>query len=117
MSADGERRLAEEVSTALFERIFDVLTNLRSLIFDSPFSYECNQRFSFANPSSTLFSTTLLELHVNVPSFDDCLYLLDGRFEQLRTFHIKISNIRLTRIIENQVRFSKKKYKKVSLPI
>ncbi len=35
-------------------------------------------------------SLTLLELHVKVDSFDDCLYLLDGRFSQLQTFYVDI---------------------------
>ena len=114
VSTDGKREIADELSTILFERIFDVSINLRSLIFDSPFSYECNQLFSFRNPSSTLFSPTLLELHVNVTSFDDCLYLLDGRFNQLRTFHIKILDIILTRTIDNQVGFEKKEQENFS---
>ena len=95
------------MSTALFGQILDVLTNLRSLIFDSPFSYECDQRFSFGN-TSTLFFPTLVELHVNVVSFDDCVYLLDGCFNQLLVFHVKFPHIKSTRTIENQVGFSKK---------
>ena len=114
VSADGERQFAEEVSTTLFERIFDVLTNLRCLIFDSPLTYKCNQRFSFRNQPSTFFSSTLLELHVSVTSFVDCLYLLDGRFNQLRTFHIKMLDIILTRTIDNQVGFEKKEQENFS---
>ena len=109
ISADGKGEIATEVSTSLFEHILDVLKNLRALIFDSPFSYECDQRFSFENPSTTLFSSTLLELRVTVTSFSDCLYLLDGRFNQLRTFRIKISDSILTYTIGNQVGFSKTK--------
>ena len=108
ISTDGTR-LAQEVSTTLFENILYVSTNLRSLIFHSPFSYECNQLFSFGNPSSRLFSPTLLELHLTVTWFGDCLYLLDGRFDQLRTFHIKILDIESTRTIDNQVGSSKTK--------
>ncbi|CAF1691641.1 unnamed protein product, partial [Rotaria sp. Silwood1] len=33
-------------------------------------------------------------LHVNVTFFDDCLYLLDRRFNQLRVLHVKITWIR-----------------------
>ncbi|CAF4662173.1 unnamed protein product, partial [Rotaria sp. Silwood2] len=31
-----------------------------------------------------------MELHINVDDFTDCLYLLDGRFQQLRTFYIDV---------------------------
>ncbi|CAF1498448.1 unnamed protein product [Adineta steineri] len=35
-------------------------------------------------------SSTLVELHINVARFGDCLYLLDGRFNQLRSFYVRI---------------------------
>ncbi|UJR34349.1 hypothetical protein I4U23_021753 [Adineta vaga] len=35
-------------------------------------------------------SSTLVELHVKVDFFDDCLSLLDGRFDQLRTFYVDV---------------------------
>ncbi|UJR29436.1 hypothetical protein I4U23_010648 [Adineta vaga] len=38
--------------------------------------------------------STLTELHVNVQSFFDCLYLLDGCFPQLRIFHVNTVLIR-----------------------
>ncbi|CAF1211488.1 unnamed protein product [Rotaria sordida] len=33
------------------------------------------------------------EFHVSLGNFIDCLYILDGRFNQLRTFHVNISRI------------------------
>ncbi|CAF1562711.1 unnamed protein product [Rotaria magnacalcarata] len=36
------------------------------------------------------FSSSLLELHVCVDIFSDCLYLLDGRFSQLHTIDIHV---------------------------
>jgi hypothetical protein len=32
-----------------------------------------------------------MELHINVAVFDDCLYLLDGRLNQLRKLYVSIS--------------------------
>ncbi|UJR09477.1 hypothetical protein I4U23_013715 [Adineta vaga] len=32
----------------------------------------------------------LMELHINVKNFTDCLYLLDGRFRQLHTFYVNV---------------------------
>ncbi|CAF3393366.1 unnamed protein product [Rotaria sp. Silwood2] len=40
-----------------------------------------------------VISSNLLELHVHVVCFTDCLHLLDGRFNQLHTFHVDISFI------------------------
>ncbi|CAF2603442.1 unnamed protein product [Rotaria sp. Silwood2] len=52
-------------------------------------------------PQKPIFSSTLLKLHVNLENFNDCLYLLNGRFNQLRTFHVNISTIRSHRTIDN----------------
>ncbi len=68
-----------------------MFTNLRYLNFGpSSISY---QYLLFPSSTRTFMSSTLLELHVALGNFLDCLYILDGRFSQLRTFHIKITNI------------------------
>jgi hypothetical protein len=59
---------------------------------------------TFGIQSPMFSSSTLVELHMNIYLFDDCLFLLDGRFNQLRilfvtTFHI----IPLQRTIINKV--------------
>lgn len=46
----------------------------------------------FSNQSS-LFSSTLQELHVNVYLFDDCVFLLDGRLNQLCYLFINVFHI------------------------
>ncbi|CAF2208551.1 unnamed protein product [Rotaria magnacalcarata] len=38
-------------------------------------------------------SSTLLELHICLKRFSDCLYLLDGRFNKLHTLHVDIDTI------------------------
>ncbi|CAF1460558.1 unnamed protein product [Rotaria sordida] len=45
--------------------------------------------------------STLLELHVSVTNFSDCLYLLDGRFNQLHTFYVNIAYTRFSRLTIN----------------
>ncbi|CAF4932500.1 unnamed protein product [Rotaria sp. Silwood1] len=45
--------------------------------------------FSLSEPP-TFFSSSLMELHINVEDFTDCLYLLDGRFKQLHTFYVDV---------------------------
>lgn len=81
----------EDVNRFVFINIFVMFTNLRYLNFGpSSISY---QYLLFRTPPPTFMSSTLLELHVALGNFLDCLYILDGRFSQLRTFHIKITNI------------------------
>ncbi|CAF4209205.1 unnamed protein product [Rotaria magnacalcarata] len=52
-----------------------------------------HQRLSFDTTPLTIISTNLLKLHVYLDAFTDCLYLLDGRFNQLHTFYANISVI------------------------
>ncbi|CAF4449238.1 unnamed protein product, partial [Rotaria sp. Silwood2] len=72
----------------IFTHVFTLFTNLQYLSFGS--SSICPQRISFDMSSRIFMSSTLLELHVNVLHFSDCLYLLDGRFNQLRILHVNI---------------------------
>jgi len=52
----------------------------------------------------TVISSTFLELHVSLKNFSDCLYLLDGRFNQLCVLHVNISTITRSRLtINNKV--------------
>ncbi|CAF5026319.1 unnamed protein product, partial [Rotaria sp. Silwood1] len=48
---------------------------------------------------STISSSTLLELHVKLENFTDCLYLLDGRFDSLQKLSVNIYNILSSQII------------------
>ncbi len=41
-------------------------------------------------------SSTLSTLNINVETFDDCLYLLDGRLQCLSTLIIHVENISFT---------------------
>jgi len=50
-------------------------------------------RVSFDHQSPTFFSSTLVELHINVYRFNDCLYLLAGRLPQLHTLFVKVFHI------------------------
>ncbi|CAF2918007.1 unnamed protein product [Rotaria sp. Silwood2] len=48
---------------------------------------------------STISSSTLLELHVKLKNFTDCLYLLDGRFDSLQKLSVDIYEILSPQII------------------
>ncbi|CAF4175334.1 unnamed protein product, partial [Rotaria sordida] len=81
--------------------IFTVFTNLTHLTFYDA-AYMNNIRLLFNIPSSSFSSSSLLVLNIKVQTFDMCLYLLDGRFEQLRTLYIELANILSPSEIENQ---------------
>ncbi|CAF1212660.1 unnamed protein product [Rotaria sp. Silwood1] len=49
-------------------------------------------------------SSSMEQLHVNVTFFDDCLYLLDRRFNQLRVLHVKITWIRSSGLTINNTK-------------
>ncbi len=71
-----------------FTQIFSIFPNLQYLHF-CPSSI-WRQRLSFFTPPLTVISTNLLQLHVSLRDFTICLYLLDGCFNQLRTFYVDI---------------------------
>ena len=56
-------------------------------------SYDENIAFSFFNQISMNCVSSLTKLNIGVYTFDDCLYLLDGRFEHLSTLIISIMKI------------------------
>jgi len=89
------------VSARIFTRIINTFIYLRFLNF-CPFS-SWSQELSFGDLSPTFSSSTLLELHVCLKYFTDCLYLLDGRFNQLRILHVNINFISSKLTFNNQV--------------
>ncbi|CAF1533373.1 unnamed protein product, partial [Rotaria sp. Silwood1] len=78
--------------TNICNHIFTVFINLNHLIFYDA-SYKNNVRLLFNIPSPSFSSSSLLVLNIKVQTFDVCLYLLDGRFEQLRTLYIELAKI------------------------
>jgi hypothetical protein len=87
------------VNAHLFIHIFTMFTNLRYLNFGP--SSIWYQGLSFHIPPPAVISSTLLELHVCVKHFIDCLYLLDGRFSQLRILYVNITFIMTSSLIIN----------------
>lgn len=72
----------------ILNRIFTVFTNLRDLQFNE-LPHKKVVLLTLDLPPM-FFSSTLLKLSIKVHRFDECLYLLDGRFNQLHTFDVKI---------------------------
>jgi hypothetical protein len=77
-----------EMNTLIFTHIFNIFTNLQNLNMDPLLL--CHERISFIYSPPSVFSSTLLELRVKVESVNDCLYLLDDCFHQLRTLYVDI---------------------------
>ena len=75
--------------TSIKDKNTIMFTNLQYLNFDT--SSIDHQYISFENSPPIFISSALLELHVSVPTFNDCLYLLDGRFDQLQGLYVNIS--------------------------
>ncbi|CAF4965587.1 unnamed protein product [Rotaria sp. Silwood1] len=91
-------------------QIFTVFINLTHLIFCYA-SYKNNARLLFKNRSPTFSSSSLLILNIKVQTFRVCLYILDGRLEQLHTLHIELANILPpSEEIENQRKIPNLKY-------
>ncbi|CAF4433860.1 unnamed protein product [Rotaria magnacalcarata] len=82
---------ANNNNTIIFTHIFTTFTNLQYFNFGP--SLFCHQRLSFFTSPLTIISTNLLKLHVHLENFYDCLYLFDGRFNQLHTLFVNISFI------------------------
>lgn len=95
-----------DVYTRVFTQIFTIFSNLQHLNLHP--SSIGSERLSFNMLSPTVISSTLLELHVCVRHLSDCLYLLDGRFNQLRSFHVDTSFISSSDItIDNKVDYTR----------
>jgi hypothetical protein len=89
MTNNRKKRSEEKFIITNFNRILTVFTNLTYLYCHPVFESD-QPLLSFEEKTPIFFSSALLELHINVASLSDCLYLLDGRLNQLRTFHIDI---------------------------
>ncbi|CAF3807114.1 unnamed protein product [Rotaria socialis] len=100
MSPNDKPNKTESINRIIFTNIFNMFINLQRLNFVS--SSIWYQMLSFHNSPPTIFSANLLELHVSLENFIDCLYLLDECFNQLRTLHVNINKITRSQLIENK---------------
>ena len=102
MTVDKKANAKEICNGVIFQCIINTFTNLQYLNFcPSSIWYS---RISLTGFTENLVSSTLLELHVTVSKFDDCLYLLDGRFNKLHTFYVNVADIQSSQqTINNRV--------------
>ncbi|CAF1646068.1 unnamed protein product [Rotaria sp. Silwood1] len=90
---------SSDANIRIFTHIFTMFSNLQYLNF-CPSSL-WNQRLFFYNPYPGINSSTLLELHICLKRFSDCLYILDGRFNKLHTLYVDIDFISSSDLTNN----------------
>ncbi|CAF1515223.1 unnamed protein product [Adineta steineri] len=111
IQSDEIPKLFSEFSSDIFLLILSLCRRLIKLNFCQVFSYR-NSFISIYNlPKTSCTCSTLIELKINVASFNDCLYLLDGRFDSLSKLTINVRNIEYERKeINNKTKLPKLKY-------
>jgi hypothetical protein len=90
--------------------IFTTFTHLITLVIRES-SYRNRIRLLLYNdhpPLPSFRSSTLRILNLRLQTFDDCLYLLDGRFNQLHTLIVDLAHLHRSDKILNQVSFARK---------
>ncbi|CAF4805014.1 unnamed protein product, partial [Rotaria sp. Silwood1] len=75
----------------VYERILKFFRNLKHLSFIDAHHRSHPSLLLCDSPSISFFSANLTYLSINVYTFDDFLYLLDGRFKQLTILIVRIS--------------------------
>ncbi|CAF3686864.1 unnamed protein product [Rotaria sp. Silwood1] len=74
----------------VYANILNFFKNLKHLTIIGPYV----PGLSLCNlPSTTFYSSNLTHLCINMATFDDCLYLLDGRLKRLTTFNVTVYSI------------------------
>ncbi len=100
--------LFRNYTTNVYARILKVFKNLKSLTVTQPFGIFYPGLSLCGLPSDTCFSPILTYLSINVNTFDDCLYLLDGRLKQLTELSVNVCDVDKPSVIpHNMVSFSK----------
>jgi len=84
----------KDYTVNVYAPILTVFENLKHLSIIGSFMSDYPALSICDLPSTTFFSSILTKLCIYVYSFDDCLYLLDGRLKQLTTFIVQIYFIR-----------------------
>ncbi|CAF4749240.1 unnamed protein product, partial [Rotaria sp. Silwood2] len=85
--------LDDENESNLFALILSMGKHLTDLTFNQWLCYKKSPISIFHMPLTSCISSTLIKLNIDVNTFDDCLYLLDGRLHSLSTLIINILKI------------------------
>jgi hypothetical protein len=75
----------------VYNHILTFFKNLKNLSVMDPSTMPSYPGLSLRDLPSTTFSSPILtHLYINMNTFDDCLYLLDGRLRQLTTLCVTV---------------------------
>ncbi|CAF1053357.1 unnamed protein product [Rotaria sordida] len=99
-----EPKTIKNTNIFIYTQILTNFINLKSLNFNPTPAIEY-YRLAFGASPPNISSSILLHLRVVVESYEDCLYLLDGRFHCLQTFYVTIicsSNSLASPLINNR---------------
>jgi hypothetical protein len=91
--------------TDIWNHIFTVFTRLITLMLYESSHSKCVRLVFDDPPPPTFSSSTLRKLKIRLQTFNDCLYLLDGRFNQLQTLIVDLMKIHPPDEIKIQVSF------------
>ncbi|CAF0767868.1 unnamed protein product [Adineta steineri] len=110
IQSDEIPKLLSEISSHIFTLILFRCRRLIKLNFCQVFSYR-NSFISIYNlPKTSCTCSTLIELKINVASFNDCLFLLDGLFDSLTKLTINVKKIKYELKTNNKTKLPKLKY-------
>ncbi|CAF1321852.1 unnamed protein product [Adineta steineri] len=93
IQSDEIPKLLSKISLNIFTLILSLCQRLTNLNFCQLFSYRNSFISLFNLPETSCSYSTLIELKINVATFNDCLYLLDGRFDSLSKLTINVKRI------------------------
>ncbi|CAF1514089.1 unnamed protein product [Rotaria sordida] len=85
--------------------LYNINENLVQCLFNALYepSYQSCARLNFNDSLHPYIrSSTLLKLNISVQCFDDCLCILDGRFNQLYSFSVDLGYIHIPEEMENR---------------
>lgn len=82
-----------DVATNLYLPIFNRLKSVTHLEFVIKDSFQYPPLSLEDLPPTACFSSTLVHLSIKLMDFEDCLFLLDGRLNQLHTLNVEIHRI------------------------
>ncbi len=85
--------MSSRTNANVFALILSLCKNLTVLNFCDMFPTRKCETHVFYLPSTSYMSSTLIKLKINVTTFIDCLYLLDGRLDSLSTLIINVGQI------------------------
>lgn len=88
--------------TYIFGSILTMFRNLTSLNFRQSLVHWQYMSLNIS-PKQHIESSSLIKLNINLKKFNDCLYLLDGRFNELNTLSVNILEIDSSATIDRTV--------------